>query len=156
MGGEGNHTGDKRDPILPPHTPQRVIPEFAQQTTGTQKAQQNNALRWVAVFACGKTGKTAEKFSRQLIRPTRRRAHLQRMDITAPRPEIWTRIAVFLGALRVFLRGAVPGKFEKVAGAARAHLMAAATPSSVSQSSSTPSNALQTATAQTPPSSNGP
>ena len=44
----------------------------------------------------------------------------------APRPELWTRIAAFLGALRTFLRGAVPGKFDKVAATARAHLMAAA------------------------------
>ena len=48
------------------------------------------------------------------------------MDITAPRPELWTRIAAFLGGLRAFLRGAVPDKFDKVAAAARAHLMAAA------------------------------
>ena len=48
------------------------------------------------------------------------------MDITAPRPELWTRIAAFLGALRVFLRGAVPDKFDKAAATARAHLMAAA------------------------------
>jgi hypothetical protein len=48
------------------------------------------------------------------------------MDITAPRPELWTRIAAFLGTLRVFLRGAVPDKFDRVAATARAHLMAAA------------------------------
>ena len=48
------------------------------------------------------------------------------MDITAPRPELWTRIAAFLGALRAFLRGAVPSEFDKAAAAARAHLMAAA------------------------------
>jgi hypothetical protein len=48
------------------------------------------------------------------------------MDITAPRPELWTRIAAFLGALRTFLRGAVPEKFDKAAATARAHLMAAA------------------------------
>lgn len=48
------------------------------------------------------------------------------MDITAPRPELWTRIAAFLGALRVFLRGVVPHKFDRVATTARAHLMAAA------------------------------
>ena len=48
------------------------------------------------------------------------------MDITAPRPELWTRIAAFLGTLRTFLRGAVPHKFDRVASAARAHLMAAA------------------------------
>ena len=48
------------------------------------------------------------------------------MDITAPRPELWTRIAAFLGALRTFLRGAVPDKFDKAAATARAHLMAAA------------------------------
>jgi hypothetical protein len=48
------------------------------------------------------------------------------MDITAPRPELWTRIAAFLGALRTFLRGAVPDKFDKAAANARAHLMAAA------------------------------
>jgi hypothetical protein len=48
------------------------------------------------------------------------------MDITAPRPELWTRIAAFLGALRTFLRGAVPEKFDKTAATARAYLIAAA------------------------------
>ena len=48
------------------------------------------------------------------------------MDITAPRPELWTRIAAFLGGLRTFLRGVVPDQFDRVAAAARAHLMAAA------------------------------
>jgi hypothetical protein len=48
------------------------------------------------------------------------------MDITAPRPELWTRIAAFLGALRTFLRGADPEKFGKTAATARAYLIAAA------------------------------
>ena len=48
------------------------------------------------------------------------------MDITAPRPELWTRIAAFLGGLRTFLRGVVPDQYDRVAAAARAHLMAAA------------------------------
>jgi len=34
-----------------------VIPEFAQQMSGTQKAPQNNEV-WVPVFASGETGMT--------------------------------------------------------------------------------------------------
>ena len=47
------------------------------------------------------------------------------MDITAPRPELWTRIAALLGALRTLLRGAVPEHFHKIADDARAQLLAA-------------------------------
>ena len=47
------------------------------------------------------------------------------MDITAPRPELWTRIAALLGALRALLRGAVPEHFHKIAAEARAQLLAA-------------------------------
>ena len=47
------------------------------------------------------------------------------MDITAPRPELWTRIAALLGALRTLLRGAVPEHFAKIAAEARAQLIAA-------------------------------
>ena len=47
------------------------------------------------------------------------------MDITAPRPELWTRIAALLGALRTLLRGAVPEHFHKIAAEARAQLIAA-------------------------------
>ncbi len=47
------------------------------------------------------------------------------MDITAPRPELWTRIAALLGALRMLLRRAVPEHFHKIAAEARAQLLAA-------------------------------
>ncbi|OYW82390.1 MAG: hypothetical protein B7Z22_14320, partial [Hyphomonas sp. 32-62-5] len=47
------------------------------------------------------------------------------MDITAPRPELWTRIAALLGALRMLLREAVPEHFHKIAADARAQLLAA-------------------------------
>ncbi|MBA4227641.1 MAG: hypothetical protein C0456_13515 [Hyphomonas sp.] len=47
------------------------------------------------------------------------------MDITAPRPELWTRIAALLGALRTLLREAVPEQFAKIAAEARAQLIAA-------------------------------
>ncbi|OZB16582.1 MAG: hypothetical protein B7X53_08535, partial [Hyphomonas sp. 34-62-18] len=47
------------------------------------------------------------------------------MDITALRPELWTRIAALLGALRALLRGAVPEHFHRIAADARAQLLAA-------------------------------
>ena len=47
------------------------------------------------------------------------------MDITAPRPELWTRIAALLGALRMLLREAVPEHFHRIAAEARAQLIAA-------------------------------
>lgn len=47
------------------------------------------------------------------------------MDITAPRPELWTRIAALLGALRTLLREAVPEHFQRIAADARAQLSAA-------------------------------
>lgn len=50
---------------------------------------------------------------------------LSAMDITAPRPELWTRIAALLGALRTLLREAVPEQFAKIAAEARAQLIAA-------------------------------
>ena len=47
------------------------------------------------------------------------------MDITAPRLELWTRIAALLGALRTLLREAVPEHFGRIAAEARAQLIAA-------------------------------
>lgn len=44
---------------------------------------------------------------------------------TAPHPELWTRIAALLGALRLMLRGAVPELFGSIANDARAQLIAA-------------------------------
>ncbi|MFN4183253.1 MAG: hypothetical protein ACK4M6_00580 [Hyphomonas sp.] len=46
------------------------------------------------------------------------------MDITAPRPELWTRIFALLGALRTLLREAVPELFGGIARDARAQLVA--------------------------------
>lgn len=50
---------------------------------------------------------------------------LSAMDITAPRPELWTRIAALLGALRSLLREAMPGHFYRIAAEARLQLIAA-------------------------------
>ena len=72
----------------------------------------------------GKRENCAEKID-ALIRPVPPRPHPQRMDITAPRPELWTRIAALLGALRTLLREAVPEHFHKIAAEARAQLIAA-------------------------------
>lgn len=47
------------------------------------------------------------------------------MDITAPRPELWTRIAALLGALRALLMGTAPQMFAGIASEARAQLAAA-------------------------------
>ncbi len=47
------------------------------------------------------------------------------MDITAPRPELWTRIAALLGALRMLLREAMPEHFHRIAAEARLQLIAA-------------------------------
>jgi|GEM_PF-1395603 len=50
---------------------------------------------------------------------------LSAMDITALRPELWTRIAALLGALRALLRQAVPEHFASIAAEARLQLMTA-------------------------------
>ncbi|AXE66017.1 hypothetical protein BBF93_18575 [Hyphomonas sp. CACIAM 19H1] len=47
------------------------------------------------------------------------------MDITALRPELWTRIAALLGALRTLLRQAVPEHFASIAAEARLQLITA-------------------------------
>lgn len=50
---------------------------------------------------------------------------LSAMDITALRPELWTRIAALLGALRTLLRQAVPEHFASIAAEARLQLITA-------------------------------
>ena len=49
---------DNLRPILHTSTPPPVIPEFAKQMSGTQKAQQYQRAGWIPVLACGQTGKT--------------------------------------------------------------------------------------------------
>ena len=76
-------------------------------------------------LSAAKPGRRPRAFLKSLSAPLHRAPILGAMDITAPRPELWTRIAALLGALRALLREAVPEHFHRIAADARAQLIAA-------------------------------
>ncbi|KCZ87262.1 hypothetical protein HHI_16005, partial [Hyphomonas hirschiana VP5] len=70
MGGEGCGSEDKARPIQHPPIPPPVIPEFAEQMSGTQKAQQYQVLPGSRSSPMAKPGGRAMSFRKELIRPS--------------------------------------------------------------------------------------